>query len=311
MEANKRDYIGEKWPPLLMELMRPFLHHFANTVLRREISDQMVALRDQMVALSDQMAVLRQEIAELKRSILRERSILSKRFESVPKQIEEPTERARVRVRSFEHYLRRLESMFPDIFKIWHGLLETNCDAYHEAPDYHCSTEGHDVAQYFGFFIAPHLSGKVLDIGCGPQAIPSYLKDYPTELISAIDPIPPSDPHPFEFVRGLVEFLPWSDDTFDVVIAATSLDHVLSLDRAFSEIVKVLKPKGLFLAWVGFIEGSEPYDTSKPDLSPVDEYHLFHFAEGWFEDLATRWFVVKEKFNFDNLSYFYCLVPKN
>jgi len=81
-----------------------------------------------------------------------------------------------------------------------------------------------------------HILGKVLDVGCGPYAIPLYLQDYPTQLISSIDPLEPFETHPFEFVRGFAEFLPWNDSTFDVVIAATTLDHVIALDVALSEI---------------------------------------------------------------------------
>ncbi len=121
----------------------------------------------------------------------------------------------------------------------------------------------------------------------------------------------PFEPHPFEFARGFAEFLPWQDSTFDVVIAATSLDHVLGLDLARSEIVRVLKPKGMFLVWEAFIEGSKPYDPSDADWKAADTLHLFHFDEGWFEEYWGNSFRVVEKIDVDGLSYFYAMEKGN
>ncbi len=98
------------------------------------------------------------------------------------------------------------------------------------------------MAELFGCFLAPLLHGTVLDIGCGPQPVPSYLANYPTESIAGLDPL--AAPHPFVFHHGVAEFLPWDDASFDLVITATSLDHVLLLDRSIDEFRRVLKPGG-------------------------------------------------------------------
>ena len=213
---------------------------------------------------------------------------------------------------SFEEYLAKLQSVHPRLFETWASMNFTvNLDEYRQRPESSCSTSAHKVAPLFGGFIAPYLRGRVLDIGCGPYSVPSYLVGYPVELLSGIDPLVPFEPHPFEFVRGFAEFLPWGASTFDVLVAATSLDHVLSLDRAFSEMVRVLKPGGMFLVWEGFVKGAPPYDPDSAEFQPSDRLHLFHFDEEWFEKLVEHHFHIREKLTVDGASYFYCLAaPK-
>jgi SAM-dependent methyltransferase len=213
---------------------------------------------------------------------------------------------------AFEKGLEVLRQRYPHAFAQWYPLLSINGDAYDGLPIDSCSMPGHPVATSFGSFVRPYLrGGRVLDIGCGPQPVPVYLSDYPAELISGIDPLAPAAPHPFDFVRGVAEYLPWKDGTFDVVIAATSLDHVLSLDLTFEEILRVLAPGGVFLAWVWFSPGAAAYDPSDPNVKPIDRFHLFHFAKDWFEELIARRFCTLERLSFDGGSYFYCLVGKN
>jgi SAM-dependent methyltransferase len=211
--------------------------------------------------------------------------------------------------------------MHPRLYPTWHRLnFQVGPDAYALKPETSCSTGKRATDEPFSGFVASYLQGDVLDIGCGPYDVPVYLKGYPLDRIAAIDPVEPFQPHPFVFARGLAEFLPFADRSFDTVIAATSLDHVLSLDRALSEIARVIKPSGSLIVWDGFVKGSPRYDPAQPDLAPVDEFHFFHFDEGWFEQaMADHGFSVREKLPFDPsphapqycISYFYCLKARD
>ena len=93
----------------------------------------------------------------------------------------------------------------------------------------------------------------------------------------------------------MLNFYPGNDSSFDVVIAATSLDHVISLDLALSEIRRVLKPGGFLITWDWFGEGTTPYNPTEQSPQLVDQYHFFNFSEKWFEELMTPHFVIKEK----------------
>ena len=148
-----------------------------------------------------------------------------------------------------------------------------------------------------------------MDVGCGPQLIPSYLRK--TVLngnvsIYGVEPI--TSPHPFPCYKGFAEFLPWVSESFDVVICATSLDHCLSLERTLREIHRVMKINGVFILWVGFVAGSVEYDPKNPLINKIDEYHLFHFDRGWLESILERHsFSIIELVAFDEQSHFYAL----
>jgi SAM-dependent methyltransferase len=189
---------------------------------------------------------------------------------------------------SFARCLARLRELAPAAWAAWEPLLEANARAYSGFPSDSCSVRGHPLAERFRGFLRPYLTGTVLDIGCGPQPVPEYLTNHPLEWVAGLDPLPA--PHPFVFVHGVAEFLPWPAGTFDTVVVATSLDHVLLLDRTFREIRRVLKPNGAFVTWVGFQPGAAPYDPYRADVRPVDQFHLFHFDRPWFEAAVAHEF---------------------
>jgi SAM-dependent methyltransferase len=217
--------------------------------------------------------------------------------------------------RDFAEDLQNLGHLHPHLFERWRQInFEDNPKEFAERPAGSCSV-GLGIDRMFAGFIAPYLSGRVLDLGCGPQAVPSYLAGYPAALISGVDPLEPFAAHPFQFHRGFAEFLPWDDGTFDAVINATSLDHCFSLDLVTSEIVRVLRPGGVLLVWEGFVKNSPPYNPSDPNLQPADQFHLFHFDEPWFEQHFSRAFEITEKLPVDDSAwnpqycsnYFYAL----
>jgi SAM-dependent methyltransferase len=267
-------------------------------------------IRQELSVLANQLEVMKRMFAGLARSNIQQRRALLDLEVVQRPSVEQFPQNKPSKIRSFDECLAALESSFPNAFKMWWQILETNRCAYEARPVNHCSVQDHEVARWFSYFMLPYMSGRLLDVGCGPQAIPSYLEDYPVELICGIDPIAPLQPHPFEYVQGVAEFLPWDDDIFDTVVAATSLDHVLSLDMTFEEILRVIRSNGVLLVWQSHVKNAQPYDPLLPYLEPVDQYHLFHFSEEWFTEVVERWFVIREKLCFDGVSYFYCLTPK-
>lgn len=58
---------------------------------------------------------------------------------------------------------------------------------------------------------------------------------------------------------SLLEELPYKDNSFDFVLSTDVLEHVLDFYHATREIVRVLKPGGLFLARVPFEEDMKTY----------------------------------------------------
>lgn len=197
----------------------------------------------------------------------------------------------------FEKYLESLMGLHPHLFDIWASSnLDSATIDYRNNPHRSCSVPDRPNAVLFSGFAAPYLSGQILDVGCGPYSVPYYLANYPANLISGLDPLEPYEPHPFQFVRGFSEFLPWHDSTFDVVVAATSMDHFLSLELSLSEIRRVIKPGGTLLVWDWFSPEGTPYNPEEKTPELIDDYHLFHFSEGWFEEMMGQNYLIIEKY---------------
>lgn len=130
----------------------------------------------------------------------------------------------------------------------WEKLQENGLRAYEADPASSLSVGVRPDAAAFQRFC--DLRGRVLDVGCGPQPMPSYALGFDGELIG-IDPLSSPEPRAFESVRGVAEYLPFTDGSFDRVLFATSLDHVLSPGRAVREAARVTKPGGAVLVWFG------------------------------------------------------------
>src|SRR6266536_1498700 len=141
-----------------------------------------------------------------------------------------------------------------DKWSLWEQLQENGSIAYTAAPEMSLSVGTRDDAKAFGDF--SKLSGLVLDIGCGPQEIPSYGLDFPGQLIG-IDPLRGVIPKRFAFVQGIGEYLPFRSGTFDRVLFATSLDHTLHPKSALAEARRVVKLDGTVNVWLGDDEHSD------------------------------------------------------
>ncbi|MBT0654207.1 methyltransferase domain-containing protein [Geobacter luticola] len=203
---------------------------------------------------------------------------------------------------TFDEYHARLQALLPEHYRLWSAVnMSELTENYRNDPSNNCGVSSRYATRLFAGFIAPYLHGRVLDVGCGPWPVGEYLLGYPVGLISGLDPLPPYEPHPFEFVQGFAEFLPWQDDTFDVIIAATSLDHTLSLNTVLAEIRRVLKLGGYLLTWDFFDNNlNKPYHPENEPPAMVDPYHLFHFSESWHDPLMEHNFNILEKLNLNS-----------
>lgn len=107
-------------------------------------------------------------------------------------------------------------------------------------------------------YLADGLNGRVLEIGVGTGAMLPYYEQVASERVvfHGVEPDPGMwrrtsralDDHEvsMELLSARVEALPYDDDTFDYVIECGLLCSVPSIDEAFEEIHRVLKPEGEF-----------------------------------------------------------------
>ena len=93
-----------------------------------------------------------------------------------------------------------------------------------------------------------------------------------------IEPCVLNNPFLHEARVGNVEQLPWSDKTFDVVVSNNVLEHLSQPAAVFSEVRRVLKPSGVFLA-------KTPSSLHYVALLARSTPHRFH---QWFNERRGR-----------------------
>ena len=93
---------------------------------------------------------------------------------------------------------------------------------------------------------------NVLDVGCGTGRMVENLKKFGAK-VTGLDvsekmlAIAKKHFSTTEFVLGDIEELPFEDESFDMVVATFVIVHLGTLQRAFDEVYRVLKPGGVFL----------------------------------------------------------------
>jgi SAM-dependent methyltransferase len=178
-----------------------------------------------------------------------------------------------------------MKQIAPLNFSAWHATYQAGVAEGLRTTEGNLSHEGHYGAGHFRMFVDVHARGRVLDVGCGPIALPSYLSDWPIDALAGIDPQLPFEPHPFPFAQSFAESIPWPDSSFETVVIGTSLDHVYLLDQALAEIKRVLVPGGRLLIWTAIFDETPRYIPKGPKFDPPDSYHLFHPGRNWFYEL--------------------------
>jgi len=206
---------------------------------------------------------------------------------------------------------KALEARYPRLLPIYRELLDAGERSYKASPAESLSVYDNPGSVIFRAFCLPNLRGAVLDIGCGPVGVPIYLEGYDLALVAGIDPFGCADMHPFLFVRAIAEGIPWTDESFDTLVVATSFDHFLDLSLGLREMARVLKPCGQLIAWVCYVPGMPPYDPRAENAKKLDEFHLFHLDKPWFLRMVMEHFIVLEEVNVDGFSHFYRLSRKS
>jgi len=148
----------------------------------------------------------------------------------------------------------------------WETVQNNGLRSYLDVPEFNLSVGPRPEVLAFNEFCRP--AGLILDVGCGPQRLPSYVSS--SAEVVGIDPLLGDQPREFAFVQGIGEYLPFRVDTFDQILYATSLDHVLDALRSLAEAERCLKPDGRINLWLD----SQPRVWTAPPSSRVHRYGL-------------------------------------
>lgn len=125
--------------------------------------------------------------------------------------------------------------------------------AYIDLKDSSLSMSYREDVKRFEKYIKDNTVGRrLLDIGCGPLDLPGYLEFTNKSQIEVygLDPIENTKFKGFRVI-GCAEFTPFQDNFFDIIIFATSIDHVCSVEKALRESKRILKENGKIIIWTG------------------------------------------------------------
>lgn len=125
--------------------------------------------------------------------------------------------------------------------------------------------------------------GLVLDCGSGGR--PDFV-DWPNIVLCEYVE------HPLNTVRGDALALPFSDDTFDLVLSQATLEHVTDPQQAVDEMTRVLRPGGKLYIEVAFMQPlhQDPWHYFNVTPHGLDHLcrHLDVIEKGAFGTLADQ-----------------------
>ncbi len=206
------------------------------------------------------------------------------------------------------------------IWQAWQHLQQNGIVSYQADPEHNLSVvEREDVKQFAKFC---NYKGLVLDIGCGPQAWPTYLQRGLATYVG-IDPLLEDVPGEFIKIKALGEFLPFRANVFDHVLFSTTLDHFVDPSIALKAAARVCNHNGEIDIWLGEKHPDAPrpiispewyISLQKPDLAE-DLFHIKRLNRDEFLELIWKtdlMVVDMESHPVDNfrVNHFYRLKPK-
>jgi len=152
----------------------------------------------------------------------------------------------------------------PELIEAWKKLQNNGSSVYEKFPSLNLSVKNRKVTKLFQNFC--NFSGKVLDVGSGP-IIPYYLlNNNKIDLGFCMDPLIHYSNQPIpnlQMIKGIGEYLPFENDSLDMVSFATSFDHVMKPKKVLNEVKRVLKNKGVLIMWM---DNDAQIQTVKMDL---------------------------------------------
>jgi ubiquinone/menaquinone biosynthesis C-methylase UbiE len=134
----------------------------------------------------------------------------------------------------------------------------------------------HFYTEFFGLTKEDYRGKSVLDIGCGPRGSLEWA-DMASRRVG-LDPLADeylklgADKHAMEYVASGSEHMPFETGAFDIVCSFNSLDHVADLDQVIREIIRVVKPNGLFLLITDVNHDPKPAEPTCFSWDIVDRF---------------------------------------
>lgn len=190
-----------------------------------------------------------------------------------------------------------LKKLHRTTWQVWNKLQKNGLESYLNDPIHNLGVGKRQ--DYIDFSNFCNFQGIVLDVGVGPQKIPTHLKynkNIDNVFFIGIDPLIGVQPRSFPFVLGLGEYLPFRDELFDQILYVTSLDHFIDPLITIMEATRVLKKDGTICIWIGEKKNDAPnprvnnawYTKLKKPNGADDVFHFKRLSDNDFEKLLKK-----------------------
>jgi SAM-dependent methyltransferase len=181
-------------------------------------------------------------------------------------------------------------------WKIWEQLQANAIVSYQADPEHNLGVGKRKDFIQFADFCSFH--GSVLDIGVGPQRIPTHIEFCSKKdvFFVGIDPLEGDQPRAFAYVRGLGEYLPFKNSLFDQVLFVTSIDHFIDPIIPLLEARRVVKYDGEICIWFGQKDKATPkpqdshewYENLSVPTGAEDRFHYRRVDGKQFENYLSK-----------------------
>ena len=130
----------------------------------------------------------------------------------------------------------------------------------------------HLYTDFFGLDESFYSGKRILDIGCGPGGSLEWA-DMALERVG-LDPLARdyrrecnTHNHKMQYVSAFAERIPFPDECFDVVSSLMSLKHIIGLEEAVNEVIRVTTRGGMFLLHTPI---NRPPNRREPTMITLD-----------------------------------------
>jgi SAM-dependent methyltransferase len=126
------------------------------------------------------------------------------------------------------------------------------------------------TAEFYQQYLPRYAKGNLADLGCGNVPFYEVYKDLVDQNVCADWPNSAHQNQYLDIACNLNEPLPFSDATFDTIILSEVMEHIAEPELVWSELARILKPKGHVIISVPFLY--------KVHEAPHDYYRYTEFA---------------------------------